>query len=122
MRIFQTKPFVRFARRERIRESVLIEAIERAEMGLVAADLGGGLFKQRIARPGQGRSGGYRTLIAIRWGTRAFFLSGFAKNERENIDADELAMLKELAQDWLTASDAAIEGELLSGNLQEIRR
>ncbi len=91
-------------------------------MGLVAADLGSGLFKQRIARPGQGRSGGYRTLIAIRWGTRAFFLSGFAKNERENIDADELAMLKELAQDWLTASDAAIEGELLSGNLQEIRR
>ncbi len=100
----------------------MIEAIERAENGLVDADLGGGLFKQRIARPGQEKSGGYRTLIAIRWGTRPFFLSGFAKSERENIAVDQLAMLKELAEDWLTASDAAIERELLSGNLQEIRR
>ena len=92
MRIFKTKPFMRFARRERLADAVLVEALERAEKGLLAADLGGGLFKQRVARAGQGRSGGYRTLIAIRWGTRAVFLLGFAKSDRENITADELAM------------------------------
>lgn len=75
----------RFARRERIRDSSLCEAIRRAERGLIDADLGGGIIKQRVARPGQGRSGGYRTVLAYRSGDRAVFLYGFAKSERENI-------------------------------------
>jgi hypothetical protein len=60
MRIFKTKEFTRFARRERIADEALCDAIERAESGLIDADLGGNLIKQRVARPGQGRSGGHR--------------------------------------------------------------
>ena len=61
VRIFKTKGLARFARREQIADSRLREAIERAERGTIDADLGGGLIKQRVARKGEGRSGGYRT-------------------------------------------------------------
>ena len=86
MRIFKTKWFVRFARRERIKDHALLDAIARAEKGLIDADLGSGLLKQRVARAGEGRSGGYRTIIAYRAGGLAVFLYGFAKNERDNIE------------------------------------
>ncbi len=69
---------------------MLCEAIERAERGIVDADLGGGVIKQRVARPGQGRSGGYRTLIAFRSETRAVFLFGFAKNDLDSIGDSDL--------------------------------
>ena len=69
----------------------------------------GGLIKQRVARPGQGRRGGFRTIIAYRAGDLAVFLYGFAKNDRENIDADELATLKELATAFLKAGAAGME-------------
>ena len=103
MRVFKTKWLVRWARRERIADRSLREAIERAERGLVDADLGGGIIKQRVAREGQGRSGGYRMLVAYRAGQRAVFLYGFAKRERENIEADELLTLREIGAAWLAA-------------------
>ena len=84
MRIFKTKWMVRFMRRERIADESLKEAIERAGQGLIDADLGGGLIKQRVARSGQGRSGGYRMIVAYREESRAVFLYAFAKNERDN--------------------------------------
>ena len=122
MRLFKTKPFARFAKRERIADALLVEAISRAERGLIDADLGGGVIKQRIARPGQGRSGGYRTLIAVRYGDRAIFMTGFAKNERDNITDNELATFKDLAEDWLGASDVRIAMELELGNLLEFEK
>jgi hypothetical protein len=100
---------VRFARKERITDAALIEAITRAEKGLINGDLSSGLIKQRIARPGQGRSGGFRSIIVYRSGDLAVFLYGFAKSERENIDDDELKTLKEIAGVWLAASQAEIE-------------
>jgi hypothetical protein len=90
VRIFKTRWFIRFARSERISDRRLSDAVERAKRGLIDADLGGGVIKQRLGRPGQGRSGGYRVLIAYRAGHRAVFLYGFAKRERENIEPDEL--------------------------------
>ena len=83
MRIFQNKAFIRFAKKAGIGDAVLCEAIRNAERGLIAADLGGGIIKQRIARPGQGKSGGFRTLIVFRAAARAFFVHGFAKNEKD---------------------------------------
>ena len=80
MRVFKAKGFARFARRERVSDVVLCDAVRRAERGLLDADLGGGIIKQRVARPGQGRSGGYRVLIAYRAKTRSAFLFGFAKS------------------------------------------
>ena len=85
--MFLTKSFVRFQRRERIADAALIEAIKRAERGLVDARIGAILIKQRVGRPGQGRSGGYRTVVAYHFGDRAVFLFGFAKSERSNISA-----------------------------------
>jgi hypothetical protein len=64
VRVFKTKAFARFARAQRMSDGSLGEAIRRAERGLIDADLGGGVIKQRVARPGQGRSGGYRVLAA----------------------------------------------------------
>ena len=99
MRVFKTKWFVRFARQERISDESLWDAIKRAQQGLIDADLGGHVIKQRVARVGQGRSSGYRTIIAFRAAHRAVFLYGFAKNERDNIADDELATLKKIAAD-----------------------
>ena len=91
MRVYKTKPFARFQRRERVSDETLCAAVSDAEAGLIEADLGGGLIKQRVARPGAGKRGGYRTVIGYRKGARAFFLLGFAKSARANIDDDELA-------------------------------
>ena len=121
MRIYTTKWLTRFARRERIAARSLLEAVARAEMGLVDADLGGGLVKQRVARTGQGRSGGYRMLIAYRAGTRAVFLYGFAKHERENIDPDQLLTLREIGALWLAADARRIERAIDEDALREVR-
>ena len=71
MRVFKTKPFARFAAKEGIIDAVLRDAIRRAEAGLVDADLGGGVIKQRLARQGQGKSGGFRSIVLFRRGARA---------------------------------------------------
>ena len=120
MRIFKTKGVARFVRRERISDRSLREAIERAERGIIDADLGGGLIKQRVARSGQGRSGGYRMLVGYRMRDRAVFLYGFAKSEQDNIDADPLIELRKIAAGWLEETDAQIERSLEGGRLQEV--
>jgi|SRR5664279_542811 hypothetical protein len=120
VRIFKTKWLRRYARRERIADDSLREAITRAERGLVDADLGGGIIKQRVARAGQGRSGGYRMLVAYRVGERAVFLYGFAKSERENIDPDELLTLREIGAEWLAADAEQVARALKEDALQEV--
>jgi hypothetical protein len=120
MRIFKTRWFARFTRQQRIADASLLEAIARDERGLIDADLGGNLIKQRVARQGQGRSGGYRVIIAYKARDRAFFLLGFAKSERENITQDELIHLRNLANNWLIAGSAKIRTEIEHSNLQEV--
>jgi len=117
--IYKTKLFANFARRERIVDASLCDAIERAGRGLVDADLGGGVIKQRVARRGQGRSGGYRTLIAYRFGDFAVFLFGFAKNERGNIDDRELDVLQSTARQWFD-DDSRIKRDVQAGILIEV--
>jgi hypothetical protein len=120
MRVFLTKWTARFVRRENISHTSLCEVIVRAEQGLVDADLGGGLIKQRVARAGKGRSGGYRTIIAYRRADRAIFLFGFAKSGRENIGADELKTAREIAAVWLPADTRRIALGLQEGELEEV--
>jgi hypothetical protein len=120
VRIFKTKGVTRFTRRERITDTSLKEAIERAERGTIDADLGGGLIKQRVARPGQGRSGGFRMIVAYRAAGRAVFLYGFAKNERENIADDELQALRIIGANWLAATADKIAQAAEDGDLKEI--
>ncbi len=111
---------IRFTRRERITDRSLSDAITRAATGLIDADLGGGLIKQRVARAGHGRSGGYRMLVAYRAGDRAVFLYGFAKSERDNISADELGRWRAIGAAWLAASDAQIAAAITDNRLEEV--
>lgn len=120
MRVFATRVFSRFARRSRIRDDVLADAIRRAEKGLVDADLGGGVIKQRVARPNEGRSGGFRTLIAYRSTTRAIFIFGFAKSDLDNVDDDELRQLRKAATEMLGWSDESAEAMVANGKWIEI--
>jgi hypothetical protein len=101
-------------------DSDLCEAVERAGRGLIDADLGGASSKQRIARAGQGRFGGFRVLLALRSTDRAAFIYGFAKNEQDNIDDKELKTLREIAAAWLITSIVHIEKEISAGRLQEV--
>jgi len=120
VRVFKTRWLGRFARRERIADASLNAAIVRAERGLVDADLGGGLIKQRVARTGQGRSGGYRLMVAFRSGDRAVFLFGFAKNERDNIQPDEMVSLREIASSWLAADDQVLARAVSDGTIEKV--
>ena len=121
MAIYQFKPFARFARGEKIPDDKLMEAIERAARGLVDADLGGGLIKQRVAREGQGRSGGYRMMIAFRGADFSVFLFGFAKSDESNVDDRQLAVLRRFAASWLSADAARIKAAVECGELIEVR-
>ena len=111
-RVFKTKAFQRFAVKAAIPDLALCRAICDTLRGLIAADLGGGVIKQRIARPGQGKSGGFRTLIAFRAGARTIFVHGFAKNERDNIG-------KLFAYDAKTLARVLASGLLLEVNCDE---
>jgi hypothetical protein len=119
VRIFKTKTLAKFTRQNNIGDASLVEAIARAARGLIDADLGGQVIKQRVARPGQGKRSGFRMLIGFR-SDRAVFLFGFAKNERENIDADQLRTLREIVAIWLAADDAKIAQALKDGILIEV--
>ena len=119
-RVFKTRWFQRFARREKIRDSVLLDAVARAENGQLDADLGGGVIKQRIARPGQGKSGGYRTIILFKQGQRAVFIYGFAKSERANIDTDEEKQFKDAARHVLQLTEKQIAELLKEGDFVEV--
>lgn len=121
MRIFKNAWFHRFTHRESITDKVLIEAIIRATKGLIDADLGGNVIKQRIARPGQGKSGGYRTIIIFKQGERAFFVYGFAKSNRDNLEKDEVEVYKQAAKELLALSDAQIEQLMINKALMEIK-
>lgn len=120
MRIFKTKPFSRFADREGIEDGDLCGVIAQAEAGLGGPDLGGGVIKLRIARRGQGKSGGFRSIVLFRHGSRAFFVYGFAKNERDNIRADELKAFRKLADHLLNMNDADILDAIKNGTIKEI--
>ena len=120
MRVFKTKEFACFARREKISDVMLCEAIERAERGIVDGELAGGLIKQRVARPGQGRSGGYRTLIVFRAKTRSVFVHGFAKSERANIGAKELEFWRTVATAFLDMNERLIEAAIATEELTEV--
>src|SRR5438105_7273675 len=120
VRVFMTRWFARYARKERLIDAALGDAVARAGRGQIDADLGGGVIKQRIARPGQGRSGGYRVLVAYRQDLRAVFLYGFAKSARANIDDDELATARDIAKGWLEASEKQIADAIEKGLIQEV--
>ena len=120
MAVYKTRWFSRWARKQGLADAALCEAVQEMTKGLYEADLGGNLLKKRIARPGQGKSGGFRTLVAANKGSRWFFVFGFAKNERSNIDKDEEVALKTLATTLLTMTPPGLGNALKADELLEV--
>lgn len=120
MSIYKTRWFDRWARKQNLSTRSLCEAVREIEAGLYEADLGGGLLKKRIARPGQGKSGGFRTLVATNKGSKWFFVFGFPKNVRSNIDKDEEEGLKKLASHLLSLSPPDQVTAQRAGELMEV--
>lgn len=120
MSIHKTRTFARWMKREGLADGDLREAVTEMQAGLIDARLGGGLFKKRVARSGEGKRGGYRVLVASDLGERWVFLFGFAKNERENIDNEELRLMKRIAAAWLEMSGPMLRRAVVAGELVEI--
>jgi hypothetical protein len=120
--LFLSREFARAARRGGVTDDSLCEAVDRAEAGNIDADLGGGLIKQRLARPGKGRSGGFRTIIAYRKGGRAIFLHLFAKNRKSNLTRVEFEDLKDIAKPLMRLSDEQLRKLAAARGWREVER
>ncbi|RCK49883.1 addiction module toxin RelE [Thalassospira profundimaris] len=122
MRVFLNKSFRRFARKEKISHAKLLEVVGDASRGIIDADLGGGVLKQRIARPGEGKSGGYRAIIFFRRHERTFFIYGYAKKDLDNITEEEQSDFRKLAGHVLGLSDETLVKLLEKKDLFEITK
>jgi hypothetical protein len=107
MKLYATREFARAARKLKVRDAALAEAVRRAEAGLIDADLGAHLYKQRVARDGQGRSGGYRTIVYLKEGDRAVFLHIFEKSRKADLSETERDMYRAFARLLASLTDAA---------------
>ena len=119
-RILKTRTFNRWLRKTLLTDAALLKAIDEMEQGLVDADLGGNLYKKRVALPGRGKSGSTRTLIATNRQDRWFFMFGFEKNDKENITQAELAYLPEVAQIFLGYSNDELQLAIDKGEFLEV--
>ena len=108
MHILKTPAFERWQKKAALADNALRKAVQEMQQGLIDADLGGGLVKKRVARLGEGKRGGYRTLLATNQEDKWFFLYGFAKNEKDNLSPLELQELQKAAQAFLRLSEADI--------------
>jgi hypothetical protein len=121
MRVFKTRTFCRSMKRSGMTDEALWAAVLEMARGLIDADLGGHVVKKRVAPPGQGKRGGARTIVATKLGEHWFFLYGFRKNERSNIDTVELRALQEVAKDLLGLDDHQLDIALQAGEIVEVR-
>jgi hypothetical protein len=120
VRIFKNTWFTRFADKEGITDTELRETVNRLEAGQADADLGGGVFKVRVARPGEGKSGGYRVIMFFRSEERTFYQYGFSKSDRGNVDQKELRLYRKIARAKLAMSEKQLTDAISAGELIEI--
>lgn len=119
-RIFKNTPLERFARKQSITDEDLVDAVRRVERGLIDANLGGCVFKQRVAKAGKGKSGGYRTIILYKKDHRAYLVHGFEKSGQDNLEEDEEAMFKKMAKYLLALSESEMNILIKNGKFSEI--
>lgn len=117
-RVFKTRHFNRLMKS--LDDKALCDAVEEMMQGLVDADLGGYVLKKRVALSGKGKRGGARTIVATNKGNRWFFVFGFAKSNKANISAKELAALKDLAGFLLARTDSELDEAVVEEELVEI--
>ena len=119
--VFVTKTFARWMRKSQVTDLDILGATEEMVQGLIDANLGGHLVKKRVALRGRGKSAGARTIVATKFEQRWIFLFGFEKNERSNIDANELKVLQELASSLLDLDQQAIASAVSAGQLFQLK-
>jgi hypothetical protein len=120
MRIFKVPWFGRFAKKQKISDEELVAIVKDLEKGIFDVDLGGGVYKQRIARPGKGRSTGYRVILFFKSGASAFFVYGFAKSDRANITQSDLRDFRDFYKDQFVLTDDQLNVLVKIGELEEI--
>ena len=120
-RSFKTKTFSRWMKKTGLQDTNLLEAIKEMEGGLIDADLGGHVYKKRVALKGLGKRSGGRTLVASKFLKRWIFMYGFSKGEQANIDRDELVYLQEAAKRLLNLSDDELNTAVTLGELLELQ-
>jgi hypothetical protein len=120
VRIFKNSWFARFAEKEDIADGELRELVDQLEAGQVDADLGGGVYKMRIARSGEGKSGSYRVIVFFRSEERTFYTYGYAKSARGNISQKELKMLKRAAKKYFSMTSDQLRERIEHGQLVEL--
>ncbi|QWT18470.1 type II toxin-antitoxin system RelE/ParE family toxin [Bacillus sp. NP157] len=120
-RVLKRRDFSRWQAREKIPDAVLCKAVNEMETGLIDADLGGCLYKKRIARSGFGKISGYRLLLSARLGERYLFVHGFSKSDKENITQDERRSLRHAARKYLELPSAELGEAFKQGMIEEVR-
>ena len=120
LQVLATKTFARWMRKNKVTQEDLLDATQEMVNDLIDADLGGYVVKKRLALHGRGKSSGARTIVATKFGERWFFLFGFEKNERSNIDRDELKSLQQLALTLLNFDASQLETAVIAGQLVEL--
>ncbi len=121
MQVFKTRDFAKWAKKEGVADKAMIKAVSDMQKGLIHAELGGGLCKQRVARPGKGKRGGHRTLIAFKKDDRSIFVFGLSKNDCDNIDAEEEKYFKRVAQYYLNLSSELLNTLVDQKELIEVK-
>ena len=120
MRIFKGRDFAKFAAKNGLEDDQLCATVAAMERGLVDADLGGQVYKQRIARRGSGKSGGFRTILLLRWRSLAIYIHGYAKSDKANITFAEVAVYRAIAKNLLV-NETLLAGAIKGGQLIEVK-
>jgi len=120
VRVFKNTWFARYAEKEDISDDEMKEAVNQLEAGQAVANLGGDVYKIRVARSGKGKSGGYRVIVLFKRKERAFYVYGFAKSKMVNIDDKTLLAYKVLAKDFFSMTDVQLDNQIRQGKLIEL--
>lgn len=117
MRIFKNKVFNKYCKKQNITDAELCKAVEEIESGLFDANLGGNLYKKRLPKKGEGKSGGHRSILTYVEGIKTFFMFGFEKSDKDNINKKEEKYFKDVAKDFIGLNniqiDIAVEKKVL---------
>ena len=121
VRIYKTKSFFHWSSKHEVEDLHLVKAIEEIKVGINVVDLGGYLYKKRIATKGRGKSGSVRTILAYKREEAVFFLHGYEKGEKDNIADLEKNALKKLAKVLLVLTEEQIQKAVTNGEIKEVQ-
>lgn len=120
MKVYKTRWFTSWANKEGVSDENVRNAVNEIARGLIDANLGGFVYKKRIPLAGRGKRGGARTLVAYNKGDIIFFVYGFAKNQKENIDDKELQALKRYATELVSYDERDLNIAVKTEKLIEV--